>query len=76
MSEEREYSGTPLPAKLGIRAGQRLLTVDLAGRLAIGQLPPRVTVHRRPGRAAYDLVLVFCADSAALYRRFRPLAGR
>jgi len=70
------YSGTPLPSKLGVRAGSRVLLVDPPIGLGLCPQPSDATVHRRPGRSAYDIVLVFCADSAALRRRFRPLAAR
>jgi len=36
-------------------------------------LPGGVTLHSRPGRAPYDVVLAFCPDRAALERRFDRL---
>jgi hypothetical protein len=76
VTQPAGYSGTPLPSKLGVRAGSRVLLVDPPAGFDLRPLPPEATVHRRPGRSAYDVVLVFCADSAGLHRRFRPLAAR
>lgn len=76
MTHPAGYSGTPLPSKLGVRAGSRLLLVDAPTGFELHPLPPNVTVHRRAGRSPYDVVLIFCADSATLHRRFRPLAAR
>ena len=75
------YSGTPLHRKLGIKPGHLVLVSHLPD----GATPPGVprfdparldpdrsaTVHRRPATPAdgYDVVLVFCADSAALRQR-------
>jgi hypothetical protein len=65
------YSGTPLPKKLGIRAGDRVLldhAPDGFETDTLGPLPDGVVVHRRAGRSAYDVVLVF-RDSAKFYVR-------
>jgi hypothetical protein len=74
------YSGTPLPRKLGIGPGSRVLLVgapDGFDVLAGTPVPdPAPRVHRRPGRHPYDLVLAFCQDAATLRRRFAPLAVR
>jgi hypothetical protein len=80
------YSGTPLAKKLGIRAGHRVL-VDGAPEGfetdTLGPLPDGALVHRRAGRAAYDVVLVFRESRLALERtldrdiaRAAPPAGR
>lgn len=66
------YSGTPLPRKLGIQPGHRVL---LDGAPA-GFVLDGVTPHRRPGREPYDVMLVFCPDFAVLARRWRALHGR
>ncbi len=61
------HSGTPLPTKLGIKPGHRVL-IDRApegfesGLLV--PLPDGVIVHRRAGGAAYDVVVVFRRDTA------------
>ena len=63
------YSGTPLPAKLGIKAGSRVL---LDGR------PDDVPLdgHRRPGREPYDVVLLFAPDAARMHARWPALVPR
>jgi hypothetical protein len=63
------YSGTPLPAKLGIRAGSRVL---------LDGVPDDVPLdgHRRPGREPYDVVLLFAPDAARLRARWPALVPR
>ncbi len=68
------YSGKPVPAKLGVKPGCRLLLVAAPYGFALEPLPDEVTVHRRPGKPPYDIVLAFTPDRAALERRFIPLA--
>jgi hypothetical protein len=60
------YSGTPLPKKLGIREGHRVL-VRRGGGFALTGLPSgaRLLTRRRAG-ARYDLILAFCRDRRAL----------
>jgi hypothetical protein len=72
----RDYSGTPLPKKLGIREGAR---VHLAGApegfdAVLGPLPTGV---QRLGHAAtaMDVVLVFVTDERGLRSRFSKLAA-
>ena len=66
MSAPAGYSGTPLPAKLGIRDGSAVL-VDGG--------PPDLPVAST-GRAPYDVVLLFAPDRARLVRRWPALVGR
>ena len=63
------YSGTPLPAKLGIRAGSRVL---------LDGVPDDVPLdgHRRPGGEPYDVVLLFAPDAARLRSRWPALVPR
>jgi hypothetical protein len=68
--------GTPLPAKLGIAAGGRVLLDGAPDGLALQPLPPGVAVHRRAGREPYDVVLLFAPDRARLRRRWPVLAAR
>jgi hypothetical protein len=70
------YSGTPLPAKLGIKAGGRVLLDGAPDGLPLAPLPDAVTLHRRPGGEPYDVVLLFAPDSGRLHARWAPLAGR
>jgi hypothetical protein len=64
------YSGTSLPAKLGIKAGSSLLLIGAPELPDLTPLPADVRIHRRPGTGPYDVVLVFCPDVATLHRRF------
>jgi hypothetical protein len=84
MSEPAGYSGTPLAAKLGIKAATRALLVGVPIGWQLPDPPPTATVHTRPSPAPYqdpyqdpyDVVLLFCPDQAALARRFMPLIAR
>jgi len=73
------YSGTPLPTKLGINPGHRVL-LDRApegfeSELLV-PLPDGVTVHRRAGAAPYDVVVAFRADAAAYTTNLARDLGR
>jgi hypothetical protein len=70
------YSGTPLVRKLGIKAGSRVLLAGAPPGFELDGLPDGVTVHRRAGAGAYDVVVAFCPDRAALAGRFAPLSRR
>jgi hypothetical protein len=70
------YSGTPLPAKLGIREGHRVLLDGAPAGLSLDPVPAGAAVHRRPGREPYDVVLLFCPDAARLRDRWPLLVGR
>src|SRR4051812_4133915 len=69
------YSGTPLPKKLGIKAGHRVL---LVGSPPDFELDPDddVEIQRRAGRTPYDVVLAFCPDRSSVVRRFGELPPR
>ncbi|UGT39596.1 hypothetical protein LTV02_26505 [Nocardia yamanashiensis] len=64
------YSGTPLPRKLGIKAGDRVLLANQPPGFELGELPERVEVHRRVGSGSYEVIVGFCPDRAALVRGF------
>ena len=70
------YSGKPVPVKLGIKEGHRLLLLGAPEGFALEPLPGGVTLHARASGGPYDLVLAFCPDRAALEKRFAPLAER
>jgi hypothetical protein len=83
MADPAGYSGTPLPRKLGVKDGHRVLLVAAPDGFELGPLPGGVEVVRAPavrGRArgaaaqAYDVVVDFCPDHAALVASFAPLA--
>jgi hypothetical protein len=71
---ERDYSGTPLPKKLGITKGSRLLVVGAPEGFELGPLPPAVQ-QLRSARAPLDVVLLFVTRRADLERRFARLAS-
>ncbi len=70
------YSGTPLPRKLGIKAGDRVLLANMPPGFELDPLPDGVAVHRRAGRGDYEVIVGFCADRAALVRGFESWRGR
>ena len=70
------YSGTPLPAKLGIKAGSRVLLDGAPAELPLDPLPDGVRLHRRPGPEPYDVVLLFTPDAARLHGRWPGLVPR
>ena len=76
MSQPAGYSGTPLPRKLGVGAGTRVLLDSAPAGFALAPLPEDVTVHRRAGRDPYDVIVVFCPDLATLVRRWPALHAR
>jgi hypothetical protein len=73
--EAAGYSGTPLPRKLGIVPGSRVLLVGAPPGFGLGPLQD-VDVHRRAGRSPYDVVLAFAPDRRALTARFEPASRR
>ncbi|MHC4515486.1 MAG: PleD family two-component system response regulator [Planctomycetota bacterium] len=76
-----DYSGTPLPKKLGIRAGSVVALLGAPDRFekTLGKLPADVTLrHQARGKA--DLVMLFTKSRADLDRRLaaakRTIADR
>jgi hypothetical protein len=74
---EKDYSGTPLAKKLGIKAGAEIgLVGSPAGfREALAPLPDEVRVHSRP-RGQLDVIVFFTTFRGELARRFRSLASQ
>jgi hypothetical protein len=70
------YSGTPLPKKLGIKPGHRVLLVDAPDGFAPGPLPADVAVDHKPDAASYDVIVAFCPDTAALTDGFADWRAR
>jgi hypothetical protein len=69
------YSGTPLPKKLGIKAGARVLLDGAPADLALEPLPDGVEVDERAGVEPYDVVLVFTPESGRLHDRWAELVA-
>jgi hypothetical protein len=70
----RDYSGTPLPRKLGIREGSRIVVLGAPEGFDIGALPSGVEVLSRV-RRPLDVALIFATRRGELERRFPVLAG-
>ncbi|MFN8169074.1 MAG: hypothetical protein U0S36_09860 [Candidatus Nanopelagicales bacterium] len=71
MTTPAGYSGTPLPRKLGIKPGHRVLLDSAPPGFEddlLVPLPDDVAVTRRASRPPYDVVVAFRPDSAALTR--------
>lgn len=71
------YSGTPLPQKLGIKAGTSVALVDAPADFArtLGALPEGVAL-RGDARGETDLTLWFVRDRKGLDRGIARMAGR
>jgi len=75
------YSGTPLPKKLGIKRGQRVLLLSAPEPFELADLPEDVKVGRT-ARGPADVIVSFHTERADLERRLpklraamRPAAG-
>ena len=60
------YSGTPLPAKLGIKPGQRAWLVDVPADVEARLVASLSGTKRLSRLAAFDVALVFVASRAML----------
>jgi hypothetical protein len=72
------YSGTPLPRKLGIKPGHRLLVLGAPKRFVeetLGELPDGVELRRRASGTA-DVIVAFYVRRAELARRLPALRER
>ena len=72
----KDYSGTPLPRKLGIREGSKvyLAAAPESFDTALGTLPTGVQRLRRPG-SRMDVALLFVTEERELRSRFAMLAA-
>jgi hypothetical protein len=73
---DRDYSGTPLHRKLGIREGSAVALLDAPEGFPtlLEPLPGGVEL-RRAARGPVDVVVLFAASRAKLARRFPAAAG-
>jgi hypothetical protein len=67
------YSGTPLPKKLGIAGGHRVLLDGAPTGFALADPPPDTVTHRRATAGPYDVIVCFCPDLARLAKRWPVL---
>ena len=70
----KDYSGTPLPKKLGIREGSEVLLVSAPRGFTLGPLPSGAVLRRR-AMGPLDVVVMFATRHAELDRRFGTLAA-
>src|SRR5262245_3758403 len=73
------YSGTPLPQKLGVKAGHRvaLVATPLAFETALAPLPDGVLLDRDPADdGPFDVFVFFTRSAAELRAKFGPLSKR
>ena len=74
-SDHKDYSGTPLWKKLGIREGSSVLLSGAPADLDLGELPSGVELRRRAG-PGLDVVVLFVTRGSQLDRRFGGLPTR
>jgi hypothetical protein len=71
VTDTHGYSGTPLPKKLGIKPGHRVL-LDGAPQgfeaTLLVPLPDDVVLARRAGRTPYDVIVAFRRDAGSYTR--------
>jgi hypothetical protein len=74
------YSGTPLPRKLGIKPGHRVLLVGAPEgfeKETLGALPDGVEIAREAaGERTADVIVAFCTARAEVQARVDALRGR
>jgi hypothetical protein len=70
------YSGTPLPKKLGIKAGSRVCLVD-APREVKAELKPELAACEiaNDGKSPIDFAMVFTKSSASLAKEFKRVSA-
>lgn len=68
-----DYSATPLPRKLGVREGSRILVVGPPESFSLGRLPTGTEVAKT-ARGPLDVVVLFVTRRAELDRKFPALA--
>jgi hypothetical protein len=66
-------SGTPLPKKLGIREGSRVLVIAAPQGFTLGPVPAGVELLAR-ARSPIDVALLFATRRADVAKRFAGLA--
>ena len=75
-NDHKDYSGTPLPKKLGIREGSRVMLVGapdgFAGLLA--SIPDGVTLLSEAA-GLIDVAVLFATEQTEMIRWFDPLAA-
>jgi hypothetical protein len=73
------YSGTPLPQKLGIKAGARVgvFSAPKGFRATLGDLPPGTKLEdAAKARGPFDVVVAFFTERQQLERAFEKLKAK
>jgi hypothetical protein len=71
---EKDYSGTPLPKKLGIKEGSRVVLVGAPDGFAALLVPwPREAELLSRARRPLDVAVLFATRRSDLAKRFPPL---
>ena len=72
---EKDYSGTPLPKKLGVKEGSRVVLVGAPDGFAdlLVPWPPEADLLAR-ARKPLDVAVLFATRRSDLAKRFPPLA--
>ena len=79
MPEQAGYSGTPLPAKLGIGEGDELAIIGAPERFedVLGELPDVASLHTDlADDARYDVIVAFVTQRAELEDELPRLRAR
>lgn len=76
MANDKDYSGTPLPKKLGIREGSRVLLVNPPDGFdeLLTPIPDGAKLLTRPAKPL-DVGVLFATERAELIRWFDRIAG-
>lgn len=75
-NDHKDYSGTPLPKKLGIREGSRVMLVNAPDgfELLLTPIPDGVRILKRAA-GVIDVAMLFATEQAELIRWFDPLVA-
>jgi hypothetical protein len=71
-AQEKDYSGTPLPRKLGIREGSRVTVIGAPRGFSLDPMPAGTAVSPRL-RTDLDVAVLFVTRRTDLERRFASL---
>lgn len=74
--DESKAAGTPLPGKLGIRPGTRLILLDAPAGFeeqTLQPMPEGVRIRRRAAGGPADVIVAFFTERARLERRIDRL---
>lgn len=69
-------SGQPLPKKLGIKSGNRVMVLGAPDEVDLGDLPDEVRVDRKLGLGPYHVALVFVSARADLEDKLAKVKPR